>query len=344
MNTKTRNQSVDMLRGLAMLLVVLGHTMTGCTTGSTNTFLFNIIWSLQMPLFFLISGYVTRYSRGTGKTPADLGAYLLRRTLVYLLPWASWSFLVRGVLFNQTDFLNLKWLIGHMDSGYWFLATLWTITVLFGISQFLAGLITQTGIKKQICTGLIYFLFMGGLVLLGKKTGFSFFALKLTLYYMPFYFLGYLAGQYLPNLPTFPRQKNLVDGLIALSVMGWLYLLLRYHLFSLPDDGLWVLFRAATSLAGCIAVIGLTGKLLAANSSGLVLFLQQVGFYSLEIYLIHYLLLNLFKLTPFPSVNTLTGVGLIGLNFILTTILSLILCRMLHQNRVLKFILFGKQP
>lgn len=27
MDTKTRNQSVDMLKGLAMLLVVLGHTI-----------------------------------------------------------------------------------------------------------------------------------------------------------------------------------------------------------------------------------------------------------------------------------------------------------------------------
>ena len=35
--------------------------MTGCTVGAEESFLFNIVWSLQMPMFILISGYVTKY-------------------------------------------------------------------------------------------------------------------------------------------------------------------------------------------------------------------------------------------------------------------------------------------
>ncbi len=38
-----RNQFVDIMRGIAMLLVVLGHTMTGCTTGAEESILFNIV-------------------------------------------------------------------------------------------------------------------------------------------------------------------------------------------------------------------------------------------------------------------------------------------------------------
>ncbi len=48
--TENRNQFVDIMRGIAMLLVVLGHTMTGCTVDSQKSFLFNIIWSLQICL------------------------------------------------------------------------------------------------------------------------------------------------------------------------------------------------------------------------------------------------------------------------------------------------------
>ena len=40
---QNRNQFVDIMRGIAMLLVVLGHTITGCTIGSQKTFLFNVI-------------------------------------------------------------------------------------------------------------------------------------------------------------------------------------------------------------------------------------------------------------------------------------------------------------
>ena len=47
-----RNEVVDVMRGMAILLVVLGHTMTGCTANSESSFLYNVIWSIQMPLFF----------------------------------------------------------------------------------------------------------------------------------------------------------------------------------------------------------------------------------------------------------------------------------------------------
>lgn len=40
--TENRNQFVDVMRGIAMLLVVLQHTMSGCTVGAENTFVFNI--------------------------------------------------------------------------------------------------------------------------------------------------------------------------------------------------------------------------------------------------------------------------------------------------------------
>lgn len=92
-------------------------------------FPFNIIWSLQMPLFILISGYVTKYSRpisdGNG-----LWKYVKRRTVAYMLPWAVWSFLVRGIIFGEDGFLNVKHLLWNMDSGYWFLATIWTISMI----------------------------------------------------------------------------------------------------------------------------------------------------------------------------------------------------------------------
>ena len=61
---KQRDTICDIIKGFAMILVVLGHTMTGCTTGSKESFLYNLIWSIQMPLFILISGYLTKYGNG----------------------------------------------------------------------------------------------------------------------------------------------------------------------------------------------------------------------------------------------------------------------------------------
>ena len=93
---ENRNQFVDIMRGIAMLLVVLQHTMSGCTVGAENTFVFNIAWSLQMPLFILISGYVTKYSRpiSDGK---GLWKYVKRRTVAYGEQLFNYYFDVRQV-------------------------------------------------------------------------------------------------------------------------------------------------------------------------------------------------------------------------------------------------------
>ena len=254
---KERNQFVDVMRGIAMLLVVLGHTMTGCTTKAEESFLFNIVWSLQIPLFILISGYVTRYSCGItdGK---GLWKYIKRRTTAYLLPWVVWSFVVRGVIFGESNFLNIKWLLWHMDSGYWFLATIWTISMGFGVSTFVARKIARgSEIKLQAFTLIFYIFGMGVLAVIGLVAGLSFFAIKLTLYYMPFYFAGYLYGQYRDRILGTKWGKTAVDVVVAICLAVWLLIMTRYHLYALPDSGMAIILRAVSSTTGCVAVCGL---------------------------------------------------------------------------------------
>ena len=193
---KERNNTIDILRGIAMLMVILGHTMTGCTIYSQESFLFNIVWTLQMPLFILISGYVTKYSRRVN-TLSGLLNYIGRKTVAYLLPWAVWSFLIRGIMFRRTSYLNIRWLVYHMDSGYWFLFTIWMIVIIFGIADFMGR---KWNCRSKlyfgiITTGVVYVVGMIVLVTIGLIMGLDFLDIKLTLYYMPFYFAGYMYGQ-----------------------------------------------------------------------------------------------------------------------------------------------------
>ena len=147
-----RNQFVDIMRGIAMLLVVLGHTMTGCTVDSQKSFLFNIIWSLQMPLFILICGFVTKYSRpiSDGK---GLWKYVKRRTVAYMLPWAVWSFLVRGIIFGEDGFLNniFKSSVAIQFSsieGYLLTAGNFALTV--GLCAVVIRLLDQNAVLKKV--------------------------------------------------------------------------------------------------------------------------------------------------------------------------------------------------
>lgn len=262
-----RNQFVDIMRGIAMLLVVLDHTMTGCTIDSQKSFLFNIVWSLQMPLFILISGYVTKYSRILCNKN-DLWSFIKKRTVSYMLPWCVWSFFVRGFIFNENSFFDIKRLLFNMDTGYWFLATIWIISLIFGFSSYFSQkLVKDDSIKKQVVFTLFYLFGMFLLCLISLFAGFSFFALKLTLYYMPFYYCGYLYGQFDEKIFSSKYGKKIVDSTVAICFIIWLIVILRYSIFELPDNNLYIIIRAFTSLCGCIGICGLLKPIFANDDN-----------------------------------------------------------------------------
>ncbi len=411
--TENRNQFVDIMRGIAMLLVVLGHTMTGCTVDSQKSFLFNIIWSLQMPLFILISGYLTKYSRPISDSQG-LWKYVKRRTVAYMLPWAVWSFVVRGIIFGQDGFLNIRSLLWSMDSGYWFLATIWTISMIFGIASFIAERLSKENVlKKQVVLLVCYLAGMVLLIGIGLLLGLSFFAIKLTLYYMPFYYAGFLYGQFDDKIMESENGKKIVDCVVAVCFVIWLYVILRYSLYEMSDSGFAIILRAATSLAGCIAVCGLckgifsdkiggdapcmdwrafsgsvpralsasqfdqagqnpgflqpswtdsgagelyyhsgshsddsndpkqkqSAKVCTNGKEKISNFFLWAGNRSLEIYMIHGLLLNIFKSDVVIQFSSIEGYLLTAGNFALTVGLCSVVISLLNQNTILKKVL-----
>ena len=69
--------------------------------------------------------------------------------------------------------------------------------MIFGVSTFAAKKLARNSeIKQQLFTLILYVVGMAVLAGVGLVAGLSFFAIKLTLYYMPFYFAGYFYGQY----------------------------------------------------------------------------------------------------------------------------------------------------
>ena len=343
--SKERNCIVDIMRGMAILMVVLGHTMTGCTQGAEKSFLYNIVWSLQMPLFILISGYVTKYSRDTDSV-SSLWNYIKRRTVAYLLPWAVWSFLVRGIINGNHKYLDIKWLLWHMDSGYWFLATIWTISMIFGCARFLAVKASkQDGVKRQVVFFLLYLTGMALLAVIGKIAGISFLAIKLTLYYMPFYYSGYLFGTYSERIFSKDFGKKAVDVAVAICGVAWIYLLTRYQIFDLEDGGISVIIRATASMTGCIAVCGLCSALISSRvlDSRISKALVWVGTHSLEIYLAHYIFLDLIKMKKVPVFSSVSGVSLTAANWIIAVFAVSTLILLTEKNSFFKLGLYGRK-
>ena len=338
---KKRNTYIDVLRGIAMLIVVLGHTMTGATNNSEKSFLFNIIWSLQMPLFILISGYVTRYSKRITSS-FKLKSVLIKRTKAYLLPWFVWTIFVRGILINK-EIPHLFHIFWNMDSSYWFLFTIWAINVVYCISEFFS-LKVQKDYQTFKNTIMIWLMFVFGMIILlgiGIIFGLSFLGIKLTLYYMPFYFCGFLYGKYQDKIHMLKGSKKVIELVVAISAIVWMYSLIRINLYSFQDSGINIIIRAIVSMTGCITIFGLIRDCnIIKNTVGN--FLEWCGKHSLEIYLTHVLVLNLVNSITKYNFNTLEGILIVFVNYVITLSMCLIIITMINRNNYLKKILFGK--
>lgn len=337
----TRNNTVDIIRGFAMLLVVLGHTMSGSTSEFQDSLLFQVIWTLQMPLFIIISGYVTRYSRPLVDV-AGLLKFIKKRSLAYLMPWAVWTLVVRAAIFGKTQYFNPEFLFWQTDSGYWFLLTIWTIAMVFGVADLLSNKIAK---DKKIVNIFLHLAFCGiGMIVLGAigyVLGLSFLGIKLTLYYLPIYLIGYLYGQLQDSLMAKSYSKSLVNVTIAVCLGLWLSIINRVDFFGGADTPVMIIFRFFTSILGCTAIIGIFTSLF--NGGGISHMLNWVGVHSLEAYLSHYLLLNLFHMEQLPALMSLNGITLLTINFLTTVLLTSLLIKVVQHNPILNCIMYGKR-
>lgn len=335
----SRNHVVDIIRGIAMLLVVLGHTMSRTVSEYSDSLIYQAIWTLQMPLFVIISGYVTRYS-----TPLTSGRdymmFVKKRTLAYLLPWCVWTFIVRGLILDQPRFLDIKYLLWHMDSGYWFLITIWTISMVYGVSDLLSNL----WFNNKRNNTLPHLLFCGvgfvGLFVVGCFVGLGFFAIKLTLYYIPFFLLGYLYGTLQDRLMSKEKANSIINVVVAVSLGIWLAAISRFDFFAGEDGIMMIVRRFIVSLSGCVAIIGLVSAACYDRENK---YFNWAGVHSLEIYLTHYLFLSLAPSLNQPILSSMGGLFSVLVNFLLTMLLVVAIVMLVQSNRLLNFFLYAKQ-
>lgn len=109
----TRTQWLDTAKGIAIILMVLGHT-------SIPQAVSNFIWSFHMPLFFIASGLATKWDKYTIKD------YFFLKIRTLLVPFTIYSIIVLTVEntiggVNLDEFIHMGW------QGY----ALWFVPVLF---------------------------------------------------------------------------------------------------------------------------------------------------------------------------------------------------------------------
>lgn len=123
---KTRIEYIDLVKGIAIILVVIGHVLwfdlyPGGAADESK--LYRFIYSFHMPLFFFLSGLVSKTDLKWNEMPKDLW----KRFRTLLVPFFVFS-TVFSFWYGGTDF---GFLTNEVKSGYWYL---WVLFVLYVIS------------------------------------------------------------------------------------------------------------------------------------------------------------------------------------------------------------------
>lgn len=296
----------DILKGLAIFLVVMGHVLAMCIRGIDSAPLFKIIGQIHMPLFFFISGWLAMRvnSDGTPKATPLLpkAKRLLLPALVVSLLWI-WYYPSSGL---ESPFEHSWWalLADSWKYGYWFTPVLFVIFLLYIPSaklfphrpSFVPEVAVVAGVW-MILVALVHFLPV-------DITGYL--SLDLVRNFYPAFMMGALARRHADafgRLVANPNAVALAIVTIALTVsyVGW------YWLWHFDSELLRVLVQPAMHFA--IAIVGIAvvkpwsdrafAPLVPVGSHRWARMWEYIGRRSLAIYLLHY-----FFLFPLGSVRS----------------------------------------
>ncbi len=340
---KKRDDSLDAVKGFAILIVMLGHCIV--LNGLADPYFYDMIVAVQMPLFMVVSGFIV------GRKPLQLNMrpdgksvllQLGRRSVAYLVPFFVWLWLTH--LTNPLAELKLQ--LFALDRGLWFLMILWIVTVVTMFASYVADWVAWKCKGNAIIRFLFLGLMVGGCYLvfvLQARSGNTFLSPSLTVKYLPFYMVGYLWALYvMPYLAKGQKKyitiKHVVWILAAVAFVG---LVVGFDMI-VAKDSLTLLVQMLASLLGSyVCFYGVycftKGKLKAG--------LAFLGQFTLEIYVLHFRFARLLGIGQKElAVGSLEAVLWIVAAFLVMSVLTALCIFIIKKIWILDFLLFGKKP
>lgn len=276
-----RSLTISAARGLAIILVVYGHVIQRTMMANGADFFsnpaFKTVYTFHMPLFVFISGYLMFFSLSR-RNEAEV---FKSRCKSLLVPFVSWGILgiISGYIVNVWDGkglgINLPWDLADqllIHPAVWFLFTLFVLSCL---------LLAAVKLEKRFGAWIFAAVYL--LLLAIPYNDYC------SIYYIKWFYVFYAAG-YLVNkhgITITDRALNL--AVFAVSLLLFIILVS----FWTVDDFIYINkmgfglnrlgYRYLVGFLGIVIVL-YTGALCSKTKIGG--FLDYVGIYSLDIYLI----------------------------------------------------------
>lgn len=351
---KLRNSTADFIKGILILCVLYGHSVTMVNSlrqvawvdSPVNVF----VTAFEMPLFILISGYFLAYSL----KKKEYGKVMWKRIVSIALPlmvWAGIPATVRFILvtvkggFSVTNLMKIPYACVFPDK-LWFLAAYLICSILVIGVEWLA----ECSKKKSVQIAVRGVLYTGLLVILQ----FIPYSISSAQFMFVFFLLGFLLSKY-----EWLKNKGVC---IAVYILAGLFVLLypfykpEYSFYLLPyiqnirrDVPIFV-YRIVLSICGCCVIYGISRLVCRiAPDRKPVTVIARLGQKTMELYILSMYIQELLRmllrviLTDTTLINNWTASLLFGPAFLAVLMLScLVLCRIIKKIPVIQKILFGR--
>lgn len=194
---KPRLRYFDMLKGVAIFLVVMGHVITMCVREVDRTALFKFIEHIHMPLFFFISGWFTYKITSDGRVAVPaLGQRALRLLLPMVAVSSLWIvyFPHSGLESPLNSTFEGLW-SGTWKNGYWFTLVLFEIIVIYAATARLLGCCKNVYASCGVALAVWAILLVLYLYIVPAEVS-GYISLELTASFYPAFMFGVLARKY----------------------------------------------------------------------------------------------------------------------------------------------------
>lgn len=171
---------LDNLKGLLIILVILGHAIQFTISDYQHVFLFRFIYSFHMPLFFMISGYLTFKTQYNSKL-------IQKRATQLLVPFVTWAFLTPILESGTPDVIRSFTALLYPDNGLWFLYNLFVYCAVFNLTELFAC----KGIRQEHLFAVAVLLLYLAMAIFRTR-----FNCSQLCWYLPFFTMGYYLRKY----------------------------------------------------------------------------------------------------------------------------------------------------
>lgn len=346
---KQRLQHFDVIKGIAILLVVMGHVLIMGIHGLDKAFIFKFIEKLHMPLFFFISGYFTFKMTDNKVVLPNLWLRFKQLIVPFICVSSIWIYYFPHSGIQSP--LDSTWsgLYSNVwKNGYWFTLCLFEIILIY----YLLAAISNKFKGKSLRIILLVI----GYIMLYITTNISDFSIEkylgieLIVKFMPIFIIGAFAHEYKNKFNAIIAS----DKLLTLSIiLGGISIYYTCYFWEFPE--IYTKYQILISIISHIALIIIVFNIVKAwcetkfhslASSWIIKKLQFIGKESLSIYLLHYFFL--FPITWLRQPMVDMGLGFTPL-FVISLLVAIIIIaitlgasHIISRSKLLSVFLLGK--